>query len=76
VVTELCKIFIAGVSFAAMSRKDLLQLWQSWRLMDSLSTVSPPAVLYAIQNMLVQASYKHKINSMMFNLVSDSLVLL
>jgi hypothetical protein len=33
-------------------------------------------VLYAIQNMLVQASYKHKINSMMFNLVSDSLVLL
>lgn len=53
-----------------MSHQDLRKLWRGWRLTDSLCGVSPPAVLYAIQNVLVQASYEHKINSMMFNLVS------
>lgn len=72
VVTEVCKIIIAGISFAAMSRKDLGQLWLNWRLVNSLTEVSPPAVLYAIQNLLVQASYQHQISSMMFNLLNQT----
>jgi len=72
VVTELCKIAIASLSFAAMSSKDLRHLWYNWRLVDSLTVVSPPAVLYAIQNLLVQASYQHHISSMMFNLLNQT----
>ena len=69
VATELCKILIAGASFATMSRPELKRLWLDWSLAESLTTTAPPAVLYAIQNILVQASYQHNINSMMFNLV-------
>jgi hypothetical protein len=71
VVTELCKILIAAASFAVMPRNELRRIWRGWSWADSLTSVAPPAVLYAIQNILIQASYKHKINSVMFNLVSS-----
>ena len=56
-----------------MSHDELSQLWHSWSLRDSLANIAPPAVLYAIQNILVQASYHHNINSMIFNLVCNKM---
>lgn len=72
VATEVFKIVIAAVSFVALPQKELRRMWSNWSVTQSLRAVAPPAVIYAVQNLLIQASFKHGINPMLFNLLNQT----
>ena len=71
--TELGKILIATVSIGSLSTANKEAVRLSWNLKDSLYYAALPAVLYAIQNVLVQIGYT-LIDSMTFNLLNQTKV--
>jgi hypothetical protein len=70
---EIAKILIAIVTLAPTASKD--RLISSWKLQESLYYAAVPAVLYAVQNLLVQFGYT-LLDSMTFNLLNQTKVCL
>jgi solute carrier family 35 (UDP-sugar transporter), member A1/2/3 len=71
--TELGKILIAAVSIGSSSTIEKESIRHTWNLKDSLYYAALPAVLYAVQNVLVQIGYT-LIDSMTFNLLNQTKV--
>lgn len=71
--TELGKILIAVLSIAFESSATKQTIRATWTLKDSLYYAAVPAVLYAIQNVLVQIGYT-LVDSMTFNLLNQTKV--
>jgi solute carrier family 35 (UDP-sugar transporter), member A1/2/3 len=61
------------ITIAASSREERKKIFGTWTLSDSLKVAAIPAVMYAIQNELVQHAYQY-IDSMTFNLINQTKV--
>jgi solute carrier family 35 (UDP-sugar transporter), member A1/2/3 len=72
--TEATKILIAFISILLFhSREELVTILKSWNLSESLQVAALPAILYAIQNILIQHGYIY-LNSLTFNLLNQTKV--
>jgi hypothetical protein len=72
--TEITKIFIAFLSLLLFhSREELRVIVKGWDLTESLQVAAFPAILYAIQNILIQHGFL-SLNSLTFNLLNQTKV--
>ena len=71
--TELFKILISFVNILFESKSNRDQIMSTWSLSGSLQLAAIPAILYAIQNLLIQYGYTF-IDSMTFNLLNQTKV--
>eukprot|EP00301_Raphidiophrys_heterophryoidea_P017917 c2915_g1_i1.p1 GENE.c2915_g1_i1~~c2915_g1_i1.p1 ORF type:complete len:338 (-),score=72.80 c2915_g1_i1:274-1245(-) len=72
VVMEAFKFFLCA--FILLFRGTLLSTLKKWTLRESLTVSAVPAVIYAVQNLLMQQAYRYT-DPLTFNLVSQSKVL-
>lgn len=76
IVTESSKIIIAFLSIlcfhSSLERKNI---FQNWNIIESFRVAGLPAILYAIQNILIQYGYLY-LNSLTFNLLNQTKVML
>lgn len=75
IATELTKIWIATIFIFMGPSRERKEIFEKWTLMDSLKIAALPAVMYAIQNLLVQYAYK-MLDSMTFNLLNQTKVMI
>lgn len=73
IATEVVKIVISFFSIMLETKEARRNIWTSWSLSDSLRVAALPAVLYAVQNLLVQYGYIY-LDSMTFNLFNQTKV--
>lgn len=72
--TEASKILIAFISILIFhSHEELIIILKGWNLSESLQVAALPAILYAIQNVLIQHGYNF-LNSLTFNLLNQTKV--
>ena len=72
--TEASKILIAFISILIFqSHEELIMILKGWNLSESLQVAALPAILYAIQNVLIQHGYNF-LNSLTFNLLNQTKV--
>lgn len=73
-ITEVSKIFIAFCSIFLFHKSDeITSILKGWNLSESLQVAALPAILYAIQNVLIQYGYLY-LNSLTFNLLNQTKV--
>jgi solute carrier family 35 (UDP-sugar transporter), member A1/2/3 len=73
--TEASKILIAFISILLFhSRDELIVILKGWNLSESLKVAALPAILYAVQNVLIQHGYVY-LNSLTFNLLNQTKVI-
>ena len=62
----------SAAAFIFMARDGTLwRLGKEWRLMDALKASASPAAIYALQNTLLQLSYRH-LDSLTFSLLNQT----
>ena len=71
--TELEKIVVAIVSISFGSSAMRQKIRSGWSVSSSFQLAALPALLYAIQNLMVQYSYTY-VDSMTFNLLNQTKV--
>ena len=73
IATELVKIAL-GVCFLYMETNDTkMRITQTWNIRTSLSKAALPAVLFALQNLLIQEAFT-RLDSLTFNLMNQTKV--
>jgi UDP-sugar transporter A1/2/3 len=71
IAAEGVKIALSTVSIFHLSIAEREKVTRGWTLSSSFRVAALPAVLYAIQNLLVQAGY-HYVDSTTFNLLNQT----
>ena len=74
ILTEIFKIFIAILLiFLCYTKIERQNILKDWNLFESFQAAGLPAILYAIQNVLIQYGYLY-LNSLTFNLLNQTKV--
>jgi len=73
IATEFTKILIAAVYIILQPAETRSDIFKNWTPTDSLKIAALPAVMYAIQNLIVQHAYV-MLDSMTFNLLNQTKV--
>ena len=71
--TEIMKIIISVTTLMSEPEKKRSNIFANWSLKNSLKYAALPAILYAIQNLLIQYGYTY-LDSMSYNLLSQTKV--
>ena len=74
IATELTKIWIAVTAISLEPAASRVKIFSAWTLKDSLKVAALPAIMYAIQNLMVQHAYV-LLDSMTFNLLNQTKVI-
>ncbi len=71
--TEFAKVFIGMCFLFQESEVERNRVWKEWTFSNSVKLAALPAVLFAIQNVLIQESFG-KVDGLTFNLVNQTKV--
>ena len=71
--TELMKIIISATTLMSEPEKRRRHIFDNWSIKNSLKYAALPAILYAVQNLLIQYGYMY-LDSMSYNLLSQTKV--
>jgi hypothetical protein len=67
------KIIISFTTLMSEPEKKRANIFSNWSIKNSLKYAALPAILYAIQNLLIQYGYMY-LDSMSYNLLSQTKV--
>eukprot|EP01038_Epipyxis_sp_PR26KG_P012046 gene12046-16120_t len=70
-VTEIEKVLFAIVSYSRLSDNDKSKLCSSWSIQESIRIAALPAVLYSIQNILLQYGFSY-LDPTTFNVLNQT----
>ncbi len=73
IASEMAKVVIVASSFAGVSHREMNYILKDWTVLDSLIASAVPAILYAVQNLLLQHAYT-QLDSMTFNVINQTKV--
>ena len=73
-LTEATKLTITIAVIASWSHSRRFQAWSKWTFLESLQAAALPAILYAIQNVLIQIGYPN-LDGMTFSILNQTKVI-
>ena len=74
-LTEATKLAITSAVIASWSHSRRVQAWSKWNIFESLQVAALPAILYSIQNVLIQIGYPN-LDGITFSILNQTKVIL